>query len=84
MQSYLKDKYTENPIINFLNYWMGPREPRAKNDLDCLYFNGDLSADTIFSVWTPLKFVLDILNPDEKFYKEDKYGPDPHRFLKKS
>lgn len=82
MQSYLKDKYTENPIINFLNYWMEPSEPRAKNDLDCLYFNGDLRADTIFSVWTPLKLVLDILNPDDKFYKEDKYGSDPHRFLK--
>ncbi|MBZ9688271.1 hypothetical protein G9F72_018220 [Clostridium estertheticum] len=83
MQSYLGDNYTDNHIINFLNYWMCLKEPRTENDLDCLYLNGDLCADTIFSVWTPLKFVLDCLNPDEKFYKKDKYGPDPHRFLKK-
>jgi len=83
MQSYLGDNYTDNHIINFLNYWMCLEGPRTKNDLDCLYLKGDLCADTIFSVWTPLKFVLDCLNPDEKFYKKDKYGNDPHRFLKK-
>ncbi|WP_234950036.1 hypothetical protein [Tissierella praeacuta] len=62
---------------------MAPNEPREENDLDCLYFNGDLRADTIFSVWTPLKFVLDCLNPNEKFYKKNKFGPDPHKYLKK-
>lgn len=83
MQIYLKDKYTDNPIINFLNYWMEPSKPRAINDLDCLYFSGDLSADTIFSVWSPLKMVLDNLNPNEKFYNPNKYGPDPYKYLKK-
>ncbi|MDQ0150017.1 hypothetical protein ACFO6R_08370 [Eubacterium multiforme] len=83
MQSYLGNNYTDNYIINFLNYWMFPKEPREENDLDCLYLNGDLCADTIFSVWTPLKFVLNCLNPYEKFYKKDKYGSDPHIFLKK-
>lgn len=83
MQIYLKDQYTNNPIINFLNYWMKPDKPRAKNDLDCLYFSGDLKADTIFSVWNPLKMVLDNLNPNEKLYKTNKYGSDPYKYLKK-
>lgn len=83
MQSYLGDRYTDNYIINFINYWMVSKKPRKDNDLDCIYLNGDLCADTIFSVWTPLKFVLDCLNPDEKFYKKDRFGPDPHKFLKR-
>lgn len=82
MKEYLNDDYTDNSIINFLNYWMKDGE-RESNDLDCLYFSGDLRADTLFSVWTPLKFVLDCLNPCERFYKENKYGSDKHKFLRK-
>lgn len=81
MKSYLGSDYTDNSIINFLNYWMRPTRPRETNDLDCLYRGGSLDADTIFSVWTPLKFVLDYLNPDEKFYKKDYYGSDINGFL---
>ena len=81
MKKYLGDRYSTNHIINFINYWIeGYDKPRALSDLDCLYYDGDLNADTIFSVWTPIKFVLDCLNPKEKFYKYNKYG-NPHKFL---
>ena len=83
MQSYLGDRYTDNYIINFINYWMVSKKPRKDNDLDCIYLNGDLCADTIFSVWTTLKFVLDCLKKKKKFYKKDRFGPDPHKFLKR-
>lgn len=33
-------------------------EWRSQNDMDCLYFNGDLKADTLMSAWTPIKWVL--------------------------
>lgn len=67
MRVYLDSDYDENNYIkNFLLYWMKPSRPRAKNDLDCLYLNGNLYADTIFSVWTPLKMVLEVLNPNRK------------------
>lgn len=79
MKKYLGDRYSTNHIINFINYWIdGYDKPRALSDLDCLYYDGDLNADTIFSVWTPIKFVLDCLNPKEKFYKYNKYG-NPHK-----
>lgn len=85
MKKYLGNKYSENHIINYINYWMDSYEkPRAENDIDCLYFAGDLRADTIFSVWTPLKFVLDNLNPHERFYKTNRYdNQNPHKFLLK-
>lgn len=35
MEAYLRSNYTDNYIINFLNYWMKPTNPREKNDLDC-------------------------------------------------
>lgn len=82
MQLFLKDQYSNDPIINFLQYWMDERGDREVNDLDCLYFDGDLCADTLFSVWTPLKFVLDYLNPNESFYKKNRYG-DPHKYLRR-
>ena len=49
---------------------------RSKNDLDCLYFNGDLNADTLMSAWTPIKWVLDFINKDKgmKFYKPSKFN----------
>lgn len=91
LKKYLGDKYTDNPIINFLLYWsigndtcptpkrvfgkeyndlsMEEREKlkaiknewRKMNDLDCIWLDGDLNADTIFSLWTPLKMCLQCL-----------------------
>ncbi len=51
---------------------------RAWNDLDCLYFDGDLRADTLMSAWTPIKWVADYFNRDYgmRFFKEVKGDPD--------
>ena len=51
---------------------------RGKNDLDCLYFDGDMRADTLMSAWTPIKWVADCLNKEYgmKFYKTAKDDPD--------
>ena len=57
---------------------------RKKNDLDCLYFEGDLRADTLMSAWTPIKWVADCLNwkYDIKFYKKAKDHDDSDYYLK--
>ena len=57
-------------------------EWRRKNDLDCLYFKGDLRADTLMSAWTPIKWVADCLNREYgmKFYKTTK--EDPNHYLR--
>ena len=84
MKKYLEqlgETYSDNHIENFLKYWMGPAYPRKTNDLDCLYYDGDLNADTLVSVWTPLKWTLECLNPGVKFYKTCR--GDKHFYLKK-
>ena len=44
---------------------------RKENDLDCLYFDGDLCADTLMSAWTIIKWVAEFINRDKgrKFTK---------------
>ena len=58
-------------------------EWRKKNDLDCLYFGGDLRADTLMSAWTPISWVANCLNR-EYGIKFCKYGADgdPNHYLK--
>ena len=46
-------------------------EFRRNNDLDCVLTNGDLCADTIFSLWIPLRFALVRLNG---YGKLNRYG----------
>lgn len=82
MKTYLGENYSENKIKNFLKYWQMPSKPRKTTDLDCIYLNGDLNADTLISFWTPLKWVLQILHPKQKFYKIVRDGKDPYRYLK--
>lgn len=86
MRKYIgKDKYSyTNHIKNFCLYWIKASkgsgdEWRKENDLDCLYFNGDLRADTLMSAWTPIKWVADFLNKDKgkKFYKYRKNTENP-------
>lgn len=57
-------------------------EWRKKNDLDCLYFGGDLRADTLMSAWTPISWVANCLNREYGivFCKEPK--DDPNRDLR--
>ena len=54
---------------------------RQKNDLDCLYFDGDLRADTLMSAWTPISWVANCLNREYGmvFCKEAK--DDSNRYL---
>lgn len=89
MKEYLKDAYSSNHLKNFCLYWMKASkgsgdEWRRKNDLDCLYFGGDLRADTLLSAWTPIKWVVDYLNRgyDMKFYKRAKDKEDSSYYLK--
>ena len=89
MKQYLGNEYSENHLRNFCLYWMkaaGGRgdEWRKENDLDCLYFDGDLRADTLMSAWTPVKWVADCLNRDSEiaFYKVSRISEDPHHDLK--
>ena len=42
---------------------------RKNNDLDCKLTNGNLYADTIFSLWIPLRLVLVSINRYEKIKK---------------
>ena len=42
---------------------------RAENDLDCVLNEGNLSADTIFSLWLPLRFALVKTNGYRKMKK---------------
>ena len=49
---------------------------RQNNDLDCLYFDGELRADTLMSAWTPIKWVADYINKEfgKEFFKPNKYN----------
>ena len=54
MKEYLGDGYSNNYVRNFCLYWIkasqgSSSEWRKKNDLDCLYYNGNLRADTLMS-----------------------------------
>ena len=81
MKQYLGSEYTSNHLKNFCLYWMKGiacrkdyatyDEWRKENDLDCMYFDGDMRADTLMSAWSPIKWVADFLNQEngKKFYK---------------
>ena len=84
MKVYLGDEYSNNYLRNFCLYWMKGIHTRgdyptydkwrSENDLDCIYFDGELKADTLMSAWTPIKWVADYLNREygKKFYKPGK------------
>lgn len=68
---------------------------RKENDMDCLYFDGDLRADTLMSAWTIIKWVAEYLNKENgrKFTKcekdltllaedRDAYLPPAHELVK--
>lgn len=89
MKEYLRNEYSDNHLRNFCLYWMRASEGsgdewRRKNDLDCLYFDGDLRADTLMSAWTPIKWVADFLNEDKGivFRKYRRDSNDPLSYLR--
>lgn len=53
-------------IQNKIQYWIkydgNGDEYRKKNDRDCQLTNGNLFADTLFSLWLPLRYTLDYCN----------------------
>ncbi len=89
MKEYLGTEYSDNHLRNFCLYWTKGYESRDReafseewrkeNDLDCLYFDGDLRADTLMSAWTPIKWVADFLNRDNgiEFCKKSRISKDP-------
>lgn len=74
-----------NPIVDKINYWLEyeknkPKVPyqgnkkihdeyRKRNDLDCQLTNSNLNADTIISLWLPLRLSLVKLNGYSKLNK---------------
>ena len=94
MKEYLGEEYSDNHLRNFCLYWTkgimcknkytSIDEWRKENDLDCLYLDGDLRADTLMSAWTPIKWVADCLNKDAEiaFYKTSRISEDPCHDLK--
>lgn len=69
------EEYEDNEKSKFYKDYDAWRE---KNDLDCLYFHGDLRADTLISAWTPIKWVAECLNREYgmKFCKTVKDDPN--------
>lgn len=64
--------YDKNkPKSNYKTNKQKHDEFRMKNDLDCIQANGDLKADTIFSLWIPLRLVLVRING---YGKLNQYG----------
>ena len=51
-----------DPILKKLFYWRNYSgsgdKYRQEHDLDCILTNGDLWADTLFSLWLPLRYTL--------------------------
>lgn len=79
MHTYLGDGYSnDDHISNFLKYWLkdprgegeDPDTWRRRTDLDCLYFDGNLQADTLFSAWMPMKWALESMHKGKKFHKD--------------
>lgn len=89
MKQYLGNQYDKNPLINFCNYWMRLSEGRGdsfrkSHDMDCIYFDGDLRADTLISPWTPVKWVVDYFNAEYDLHvvKRAKDHDDVNYYIK--
>lgn len=77
-------EYEELTDKERIKYYEATDEWRKKYDLDVIHLKGDLNADTIFSIWMPLKMCLQISNTypysdhgnNEKPYKSYPYIPN--------
>ena len=58
-----------SPIKAKLKYWIdfsgSTDEYRKKHDQDCILTDGNLFADTLFSLWLPLRYTLNHFDCDE-------------------
>lgn len=64
-----------NPILKKLSYWRNYSgsgdKYRKEHDLDCIFTNGNLLADTLFSLWLPLRYTLNSFEaPRWKWWKD--------------
>lgn len=94
MQNIIGSNYTENPVLNYLNYWIQGDETypnfidkdewRKKYEVDVNWLDGDLHADTLLSFGGPLMMAVNVLKDNKKypsnFYKNNKYG-NPSKFI---
>jgi hypothetical protein len=73
-------------IKDHLKYWgdyfehnNGTEQFRATHDLDCVLTDGNLYADTIISMWLPIRYILDNQNTDRwniwKYYERESLRP---------
>lgn len=63
------------PILAKIEYWKNycgsGDEYRKAHDLDCILTNGNLFADTLFSLWLPLRYSLNFFEvPRWTYWKE--------------
>jgi len=63
------------PILDKLSYWKNydgnGDEYRKTHDLDCILTGGNLFADTIISLWLPLRYTLNYFeNPKWTYWKD--------------
>ena len=54
--------YIEQHIQYWINYKGTGDEYRKTHDLDCILTNGNLNADTLISLWLPLRRILSFEN----------------------
>ena len=64
-----------DPILKKLFYWRNYSgsgdKYRQEHDLDCILTNGNLFADTLFSLWLPLRYSLNFFEaPRWKWWKD--------------
>ena len=58
-------------IKTHIQYWIDYKgdgdEYRRTHDLDCILTDGNLFADTLFSLWLPLRYVLNYCGTERIF-----------------
>lgn len=79
------------PIKDEIQYWIDytgkSDEYRKTHDRDCILTDGNLYADTLFSLWLPLRYTLNHCNNDrwveirEKAYKKAIWVKDNNYYL---
>lgn len=71
-------KKSSAALIKKLTYWRDYNgtgdEYRRTHDLDCVLTGGDLNADTIFSLWLPLRYSLNYFDkPKWEYWRDCEY-----------
>lgn len=76
-------KTIEKHIQYWINYKGSGDEYRKERDLDCKHTGGNLNADTMISLWLPLRYALNSCNTKRwKRYKGTSNLKKNDKFLK--